>query len=514
MVQPNEKRIVVVGAGMGGLAAAIDLARRGCSVVVAEKGPRAGGKLRQYQVAGRAIDVGPTVLTMRWVFEGLFSDCGRSLGDYVRTRPPEVLARHAWSDGAVLDLYGDPARSEEAIARVFGAEEARGYRAFCDYSARIYDAAREPFLLRQRPSALDLAKLTLRGEALRFTRIDSHRSMAAALSGFFRDPRLQQLFGRYATYCGSSPYLAPATFNLVAHVEREGVHLVEGGMVRLADGLVRLAEELGVRFLWDAPVREIVVQRGRAVGVRLASGELLAGDAVVANADPSAIGGGLFGAAAAKAVPRTPRDERSLSALTFAVVGRAEGLPLVHHNVFFSADYPAEFRALFEARRVPDAPTVYVCAQDRESGEGSFDPENERFFVIVNAPADGDTARFGEEEVRRCERAGFSVMQAAGLRLVPKEVRPTTPRDFDRAFPGSGGALYGAAAHSPLAPLRRQSARTKVPGLYVAGGAAHPGPGVPMAALSGRLASEALSRDLASTRASRPVDMPGSIWTS
>ncbi len=514
MVSPSKKNVVVIGAGIGGLTTAIDLARAGLQVTLLERGQRAGGKLRQASVGGRNIDIGPTVLTMRWVFEGLFKDCDRDLDDYVVTRRPEVLARHAWPNGPTLDLHADVQRSADAIGQAFGAHEAKGYLAFSDYARRIYDAAKEPFLLSQRPGALDIARLALTGQALRFARIDAYRSMVAALARFFRDPRLLQLFARYATYCGSSPYLAPATFNLVAHVEREGVHIVEGGMIRLAEGLVRLAQELGVTLRFGAEARNIDAPRGAVRRVELASGEVLEADAVVVNADPSAVAGGLLGNEAARATTRVKRGERSLSALTFAMVGRAEGFDLAHHNVFFSSNYEAEFRSIFEEGRAPSEPTTYVCAPDRSAKHQEIPGENEGFFLIVNAPADGDKNGWGSEEVMRCQRGALSVLSACGLKLSPTACLPTTPRDFDRRFPGSGGAIYGAAAHSPLAPLSRPAAKTKLGGMYLAGGAAHPGPGVPMAALSGRLAAEAVLNDLASTRGSRRMDTRGSISMS
>jgi len=510
MVQ-RTTRAVVIGAGVGGLVAALELCRRGVEVVVLERAAQVGGKMRQVGVAGRSIDAGPTVMTMRWVLEEVFGAAGTSLDAELTLRRAEVLARHAWGEGPTLDLYADLERSVEAIAAFAGRSEAEGYRRFCAYTQRIYEAVQKPFLCSERPS---LASAMVAVGSLGFQgmlHIDGHRTLWKALGEFFQDARLRQLFGRYATYCGSSPFLAPATLNVVAQVERDGVYLVEGGMYRVAEALARVLSRLGARIRCGEHVGEIFVSGGRASGVRLASGERIPADIVVHNGDPSALVQGLFGQPAKKAVA-TP-GERSLSALTWAFVAEPEGrYPLVRHNVVFSKDYQAEFRELFERGCLPSEPTVYVCAQDRDD-RGDAPPGPERFLCLVNAPSRGDQRHFTTSEIKQCETAAFSLLARAGLAF-PRFTAPpvvTTPSDFERLFPGTGGALYGPASHGWRSPFVRAASRTKIPGLFLAGGAAHPGAGVPMAALSGRLAARAALEDLASTRPSRKTDMLGGI---
>jgi 1-hydroxycarotenoid 3,4-desaturase len=302
---------------------------------------------------------------------------------------------------------------------------------------------------------------------------------------------------------GSSPFQAPATLNLIAHVEQEGVWLVEGGMLRLADALVRLAEGLGVTVRTGAPVARVVVERGRASGVELASGERIDADAVVLNADVAALGDGRFGAEAAGAVKRVARAERSLSALTFSVVGRPVGMAPARHNVFFSSSSEDEFGDLFDRGTLPRDPTVYVCAQDRgDDGREARGPGggDERFFLIVNAPPQGDALRPTDTEIDACETRTFSSLRRMGLSFADPTVVRATPATFERMFPATGGALYGRTTHGLTASLGRPEARTRLPGLYLAGGSVHPGAGVPMALLSGRLAARALAADRPSTR--------------
>ncbi len=509
----SSPRVLVIGAGVGGLACAIDLAASGCAVTVLERAPVAGGKLRTVAVGGLQVDAGPTVLTMRWVFDELFAVAGRRLEDSVRLEASEVLARHAWPGGATLDLFADPARSADAVGALAGPDEARRFLAFCDYARRIYETVEGPFLRAQRPTFGDLLK---QSGALGFgalSRIDAHRTMARAVDSHFRDARLRQLFSRYATYCGSSPYEAPATLNLIAHVEGQGVHRVAGGMGKLAGALRALAESLCVELRSGAEVASVLVSGGRAEGVALASGERLYAQAVVSNADVAALGSGLLGDGARRAVKRPDVSSRSLSAVTLALAARPAGLPLVHHNVFFSDDYAAEFKAL-AAGRVPEEPTVYVCAQDRGDHARAPGDGPERMLIIVNAPATGDEpGRWTQEERERCERNTAAAMARCGVTLEVSERALTTPLEWSRRFPGTGGALYGASAHGPLSSLSREGARTRLPGLYLAGGSVHPGPGVPMAALSGRLAAESVRADLASTARSRRAGTSGSIWT-
>lgn len=492
--------IVVVGAGIGGLAAAVELARSGENVVLVEARSEVGGKARAVEVAGRSIDVGPTVLTMRWVFDELFR---RSLDDVLELRPLDRIARHSFVDGSMLDLYTDVARSADAVGAFAGPREAANYLRFADYSRRIAETVEKPFLRSPRPSLTSLLVGAGRVGLGALRQIDSHRTMWNALGSFFEDPRLRALFARYATYVGSSPLEAAATFNLIAHVEREGVVAIDGGISRLASALAELARSLGVTIHLGTRASVRRGPDGRVSAVELsradASREVVPARAVILNADVATIAAGTFGAEVAKGVDAPPATRRSLSAMTWAIAGSAEGLELDHHNVFFSADYERETRMLWEARVMPDDPTVYLCAPDRE-----------RFFLIANAPA--RDFRRDDPEIAECERRVFSRLAKAGLNLRSKASRRMTPQDFAELAPGTAGAIYGEASHGAFASLNRPGSQTRIRGLYVASGSVHPGPGVPMAALSGRLAAEAARQDLASTSRSSRAGIVGSIW--
>lgn len=500
---------VIIGAGIGGLTAAIALAREGRGVTVVERAASAGGKMRETAIDDRRIDVGPTVLTMRWVFDALFESAGARLDDYVALQKLNILARHSWSGDARLDLFADEAASADAIGVFAGAGEARGFRAFCGEARRMYETLRDPFLTSSKPNPLTLtARIGLARLDALFA-IRPFDTMWSALGRHFRDPRLRQLFGRYATYCGSSPFEAPATLMLIAHVEQDGVWIVRGGMQRLAEALKACAERLGVRFLFNAEVSQIEVCGGRAFGVRLRDARRIEADAVVCNADPGALAEGLFGEPVRRAVGGAI-GQRSLSAVTWAMEAHASSFPLTRHNVFFSDDYAAEFADLRQGE-LPIDPTLYICAQDR--GDGGETHERERLFILANAPARGDTRPLTSAEIDACETNMMNRLRRCGLDLGPRTITRTTPAAFNTLFPATGGALYGRATHGWAASFQRPGSRSKIPGLYLAGGGVHPGAGVPMAALSGQLAARSVLADFASMRRSHRAVTPGGTST-
>ncbi|RFC64962.1 phytoene desaturase [Fulvimarina endophytica] len=510
--------VVVIGAGIGGLTAAARLGAAGHAVTVCERAAGPGGKMRRVEVGGAAIDAGPTVFTKRHVFDALFEDCGERLDDHVAIERLDIVARHVFADGSSLDLYPDRARSVAAVAAFAGRRSAREFAAFMDRSQDVLDLLDPIFMSVDRPaSPIELTMRAGLSGALRIARLGAHRSVWDVLRSEFSDPRLRHLFARYTTYVGSSPYEAPSTLRLIAAVEARGVWRVEGGMSKLAEAVEALARRRGVEMRYGTETREILVADGRACGVALAGGETIRADIVLANCDADAITGGLFGSSAAKAFdpPEDPR-QRSLSALGIAVRAEVAGPALAHHTVFFAEDPMLEFTEVFAEARLPSDPNVYVCAEDR-GDDGAPPPEGpERLFLIVNAPALGEGRRpFHQEEIEACVNAAFSRLRASGLTLRwdPDSIRVSTPSAYSDLFPGTGGALYGRASHGSTASFRRPTARSAIPGLYLCGGSAHPGAGVPMASLSGTLAARAIAMDHASTSGSRRGDMPGGIAT-
>ena len=498
--------IRIVGAGVGGLAAAIKLASAGYPVQVLERHPNLGGKMRAFEVDGMKVPCGPTVFTMRWVFEALFAAASRSLDQELQLTPLPVLARHAWSADERLDLLADPAASKQAIAEFSSPDQARRFEVFCAEAKHIHDQLIEPFIKAQRPDLWSMMhRLGAKG-LLALTGLGPFRSLWSRLGRHFPDPRLQQLFGRYATYCGTSPWLAPATLVLIAHVEMQGVWAIHGGMPALAEALAGCARSMGVDIRCGLGVEKIYTTQQQVSAIETSEGERLPTRHLIYNGDVRALGQGLLGADPAPSFARAARAPHSLSALTWCLKAQAKGFELSHHNVFFDSDYRSEFNDVFESHRLPHRATVYLCAPNRLK-QTKCD-QTEPMLLLVNAPArrGREDPEIDLQEIEQCQHRMLHMLEARGLSLnfTAAQSLITPPSAFAAHFPGSGGALYGPAANGWMATFAREQARSPLRGLYLAGGTVHPGPGVPMAAMSGILAAEALMADRALTRQFHP----------
>ena len=503
----QKDRVAVIGAGMGGLAAAIRLAAAGRDVTVFEAHGWPGGKMRVVDSVAGPVDAGPTVLTMRPVLEALYAATGESLADHVTLTPLPVLARHFWSDGTRLDLMPEPEVNADTVGAVFGARSRAEFLRFQKDTRALFEAFRMPIMERARPDALGAARAALARPRL-LPWLMPGRSLAAMLAARLSEPRLHQLFGRYATYVGGNPLQAPAVLGLVWQAEAEGVWAVQGGMAALASALAGLLERTGGQLRLNAPVAQILTAGRQVTGLRLADGGEFACGQVVFNGDPEALPYLLE-----YATPRKP-SPRSLSAHVWTFAGDVAhtGLgreALAYHSVFFADDPAQEFGPLAQGE-APQDPTIYICAQDRLN---RLPAGPERFQFILNAPP--LQAALPETE-RPCRTNPFARLQAFGLHLTPHltDQALTTPARFARLFPHSQGALYGLCPDAALATFQRPHTRTKLTGLYLAGGGVHPGAGVPMALTSGRHAAQAALNDRISAPMSRPMAMPGGISTA
>ncbi|MEM8768641.1 MAG: 1-hydroxycarotenoid 3,4-desaturase CrtD [Pseudomonadota bacterium] len=502
--------VVIIGAGMGGLAAAITLAARGVEVLVLERAAVPGGKVRVLESGGRPVDAGPTVFTMPWVFESLFADAGADFHRSLQPEPMERIAHHGWQDGSELDLFSDLEASAEAISSFSSAPaDAQRFLRFMAQAERTFSTLKSSFLEASKPNPVSLS---WRAGVAATLAIRPFQRLMTTLEGQFEDPRLRQLFGRYATYCGASPYQAPATLMLVAHVEQMGVYRLPGGMVSLAGALADLAVASGAQIECGVDVVDVRRRAGKGFEVITGDERVLVAERVIANADAGAIADGVLGDTCASVVAPVSVADRSLSAITWVMSAEARGRPIDHHNVYFSRDYAAEFHALQRERRMPSDPTVYVCAQDRPFPAEASGPTDERLLCLINAPPTGDLHSLDQRELNRCEENMFRTLENCGVALTPTaSSRITTPTGFQALFPGTGGNLYGRASHGWQATFRRPANRTRLPGFYLAGGSVHPGPGVPMAAMSGRLAAQALLADSTSRFQYRPTATAGGI---
>ncbi len=501
--------VIVIGAGIAGLAAALRLAHSGRDVTVIEAHSDVGGKIRTLPTAAGPVDAGPTVLTMRPVFEELFASVGERLSDRLDLIPQVILARHFWQDGTVLDLCSDPTVNARTIKEVLGPRSAKEFLHFQARSQTLFEAFKSPMMFAREPSQRRMQGVVLSKPSL-ISAMAPHLKLAQLLARTFSDPKLAQLFGRYATYVGGAPDKSPALLSLIWQAEAGGVWQAKGGMHALARAMQHLAEARGARFLLNTPVDRVLTKSGRITGVSTRAGDIIEAETIVFNGDPAALHAGLFGPHAKTAVPNAAVKPRSHSAAVWSFAATPSRHDLALHNVFFGADPLAEFKDL-AAGRLPSDPTLYVYAQDRGGAQKPCGPE--RFEIIMNAPPT-DQAAPSQETQETCRNLTFSVLSSMGLTFspTPRETL-TTPAMFNQLFPASAGALYGRTPHGLMAAFKRPTARSRIPGLYLAGGGCHPGAGVPMATLSGMHAAEAILSDQTSTSKSLRTATPGGMST-
>lgn len=482
------KPTLIIGAGIGGLSAAIRLAAAGQRVVVYEKNAQVGGKMAQIVADGFRWDTGPSVITMRHVLEALFQAAGRRLEDYLTLLPVEPLTRYFYPDGFVLDASRDVARMAAQIAQL-DERDVEGYLAYLAYAARIHRITGPVFIYDQPPTPRSFLRVPLP----EWLQIDGTRTMAQAIQGFVHSPHLRQLLGRFATYVGASPYLAPATLNVIAHVELTGgVWYPRGGIYQIAAALEKLARELGVEIVTGVGVRRIMTRLGEVVGVVLTNETVVETDTVLSNLDVTMTYQQLLPGSAYK-----PPLEPSCSGFIMLLGVQGETPRLAHHNIFFSRDYVAEFDAIFRQGLPPDDPTIYAAITSKTDPDHA-PPGHENWFVLVNAPAlraggydwAAKAAPYRDLVLARLAEHGVDIHG----RIVAE--RLWTPEDLQRHTGAWRGALYGQSSNSKLAAFKRPHNRARdVRGLYFAGGTTHPGGGVPMVTLSGKVAAELILRD-------------------
>jgi phytoene desaturase len=474
---------VVVGAGMGGLAAASQLAVAGWRVRLVEASDELGGKAGTATVDGVRFDTGPSVLTLPDVVADLFRDAGEDWRDHVELVRSERPFRYAWPDGTTLDVFADRGRTVGEVERVFGPQHARAFGDFLDYAAAIWSRVADAFVLAPAPS---VARVLAGGPGVWASalRIDAFRTMAEAVRAQVREPHLQDVLLRYATYNGSDPERAPATLHCIAHVELTlGQYGVRGGMGTLVDALEALLVRQGVEIVRGHRVDRVIVSRDAARGVRLDDGSTIEATACVLNCDADAV-------APLLGLPSpTARGPRSMSGWT-AVLRATRRSDRPAHMVLFPSDYRREFADVFDRGRFPIDPAIYCCAQEPAHGIAGW-PAHEPVFVMANAPAGGT-----ETPADFAERIRTTLVDRGIVESDDAIVWSRTPRELAARFPGSAGSLYGRASHGWDAAFRRPPNRVPgVRGLALASGSAHPGGGVPLALLSGREAARCVLAD-------------------
>jgi len=461
------------------MACAARLAKAGHRIILIERNARLGGKVAEIRKEGFRWDIGPSLVTMPEIIR----DLAEALGSEppVLEQLPEVC-RYFWPDGTRLD-------ADEAFCRQ--PEVAR----FLEYCRGIYELSGEAYLQYPPGRFWKAFRPGNLGKLVHFPKIATFSTMSQAIRKRLRDPYHVQLFERFATYNGSSPYLTPATFNVIPYVENHfGAWYPEGGVRRLADWLEQSLQELGVEISLHT---EAVAYDGKALC--LSDGRTLHPEVLICNGEvETAYRTWLRHPGYRKARARTKPRERSLSGFVLLLGVRHRFPHLRHHNIFFSADYKGEFDALFRQRSLPQDPTVYLNISARTSPEDA-PPDQDNYFLLVNAPA--ETERL-DWEVEAPRLTGIILdklegMGCEGLREAISTKEWFTPKDFARRDLSSHGALYGAASHGIRASLFRPPLESpQDPKLFFTGGSTHPGGGIPLVLLSARMTTEAVIQKL------------------
>jgi phytoene desaturase len=490
------KKVVIVGAGLGGLAAAIRLAERGFAVTVLEKNSIVGGKVNLIKTNNYSFDTGASLLTMPDVFRELFTAAGRKLEDYLRLVRLDPICRYFWTDGTRFDACADLQKCEAEIARI-APSDAKNFRNFLADSRRKFEIAERTFL---KYSLNDLPRLLSLRYARDLLAISSFKTLAAHNRKYFKSPKLQQLFNRFATYNGSSPFQTPATFALIPFVEFGlGAWYVSGGIYKIPEALARLARELKVEIETNAEVEKIIIKNARACAVRLKSGAELAADFVVSNADAIETYRSLIAQENRKSFSNQKLSKIEPSCSGFVLlIGAKKKFPLLaHHNIFFSDDSRAEFDAIFGEKRPATNPTVYVCAASR-TDETQAPTDCENLFVLVNAPYTSAAINWAKEAAAY-RRLIIEKLENFGLTDLEKSIEVEqiiTPEDFETKYRANRGSIYGVSSNGIFSAfVRPPNQSAEIRNLFFVGGATHPGGGMPLVLLSAKMTAELIERE-------------------
>ncbi|MDB5288470.1 MAG: phytoene dehydrogenase [Mucilaginibacter sp.] len=486
----SQQKALIIGAGIAGIATAIRLALKGYAVEVFEANNYPGGKLSEIELKGYRFDAGPSLLTMPHYIDELFTLVGKNPADYFKYQQLDVVCKYFYADGTKLTAYADTKKFAQEIATQTG-EPAASVVNYLANSRDIYTITNHVFLER----SLHRLKTYMRWDTIRsifrFRQIDPFRTMHSANSKSFNDKRIVQFFDRYATYNGSNPYQAPATLNVIPHLEHHfGAYFPEGGMYAITQSLVKLAEELGVKFRYNSKVDEIAIEGIWTKGIKIKD-ELIEADIVISNMDIWFTYKRLLAKYPKLHPQKILNQERSSSALIF-YWGVEKSFPQLHlHNIFFSANYKAEFDHIWKQQDIYHDPTVYINISSKYKQDDA-PAGGENWFVMINVPANN-----GQDWDKLIVAARKNIQQKLSG-ILGEDITPLIacesildPRSIETKTSSYKGSIYGTSSNNQFAAFLRHANRSsKVDGLYFCGGSVHPGGGIPLCLLSAKITSD------------------------
>ena len=489
-----KKRIAVIGAGLGGLSAAIRLAITGFDVDVFEQNDDAGGKAGSLVLNGFRFDTGPSLLTMPNVLKELFNECGENLQDYIHLKKLDVICKYFYTDGTIINAFADVNSFGKEIERSTQ-DNHKNLKNYFSYCKTIYDLTAELFLYKSPQQASTYLSMKAASTLFQIKSIDPFRTVHQANSLFFRDKRIVQLFDRYSTYNGSNPYLAPATLNIIPHVEYSmGSYILQDGIFSISKALKQLAEKKGVNFYFNSMVEKIEVKNNSVKGIVL-EGKSYSYDVVLSNTDVLTAYRILIDVNSKKVIDKLSKHDLSTSALVFywGIKGRHDNLEI--HNILFSLDYKNEFDDLFTNKVIHDDPTVYIYISSKyKPSDAPKDCEN--WFVMINTPPninqnwDEEVKRFRNIIIKKIKRVLSIDVEG---NIIGEKI--LTPVDLEKRTGSYRGSIYGISSNDRFAAfLRHPNFSKDISGLYFCGGSVHPGGGIPLVILSGKIASDTIKK--------------------
>ena len=482
---PSE-RIVIVGAGLGGLACALRLASTGRDVTVVEREARPGGRAGRLSLRGYEFDTGPTVLTMPEILAETFAAAGEDMADWLTLDRLDPAYRAFFPDGSSLDVIADSARMADEISRVCGAREAAGYLRFVEYTRRLWDLQRHDFIDRNLDRPRDLLNLGL----LRLIAQGGFRRLSTKVNEYFADPRTRRIFSFQSLYAGVAPHQALALYAVISYLDTiAGVYFPHGGIHAVPQALASAAEKNGVTFRFDTPVSSVDVAGGRARAVLTADGERIPADVVILNPD--------LPVAYRDLLPRTPRRITRLryspSAVVLHIGSKQRYARIAHHNIHFGRAWRGTFDEIIRRGDLMSDPSLLVTNPTRTE-PGLAPPDREIYYVLAPAPnlvvgdqawEKGLTRRYAAELVSTLEKRGYRDF-GAGIELS----HVVTPADWAASGMAAGSPFASAHTLWQTGPFRPANLHPTLDNVVFVGSGTQPGVGVPMVLISGKLAAQ------------------------
>jgi len=499
----EKNRVVVVGGGLGGLATACTLAARGYAVTLCDKNPWVGGKAAVLAEQGFRFDMGPTILTIPRVLKRIYAEAGRELEDHLDLVPLDPQWRSFFDDGTTLDLHADVDRMRATLeAYAPGTGSGAGYARFMDLSKRLHQISEDYFFWRNVGGLKDMFD-PRRGMSFSIVKevmgMRPGRSVAGTVRSFVPDERTAQMLDHFTQYVGSSPDASPAVLCGIAHMQsNDGVWYPRGGTGAVPRALASLAVDLGVEIRTRTPIRRIIVEGGRVTGVETEAGETIAAGAVVSNSDSVRTHRELVDGQPRERFLNRRRYEPACSGVVLYLGLDKRYEQLIHHNFVFSHDPHEEFEMIYRRGEPAPDPTCYVCAP-AVTEPGVAPAGGEALYVLVHTPYLRPHHDWSKMFAPYRRRIIEKLESTAGMKDLEKHIvfeRALTPQDINDRYHVLDGAIYGLASHGKfLGAFKPANRSPDIEGLYLAGGSAHPGPGMPMVMMSGWIAADCVDKD-------------------